>query len=173
MAMEGQMTRSKILLVVLALAMLFPMSAYSQDVPGSTVGQQADAKRVAKQHRWYKDWQFWTAVGFQVSGVVRDVESTHRVLRDCAGCYEANSWLYGKRPSRHRMYLTHVGIVGGMGLLSYKTKQGLREIAPDNAGYAARQGWWLWTIPQAIMGTAHHIAANGNNDLHRRVTRIR
>lgn len=60
---------------------------------------QTKKKRVA-------DKKFWFAVTIIVAASALDVESTMYWQKQCPSCREMNAWLYGKRPSRKRMYLT-------------------------------------------------------------------
>ena len=60
---------------------------------------QTKKKRVA-------DKKFWIAAAVIVAASALDVESTAYWQKACPTCREVNSWLYGKRPSRKRMYLT-------------------------------------------------------------------
>ena len=62
-------------------------------------GAQAKKKRVANK-------KFWFAAATMVVTSILDVESTKYAFNRCPECRELNSWLYGKRPTRKRMYLT-------------------------------------------------------------------
>ena len=60
---------------------------------------QTKKKRVA-------DKKFWIAAALIVAASVADVESTAHWVKACPSCREVNAWLYGRRPTRRRMYLT-------------------------------------------------------------------
>ena len=76
----------KLLLVVVAVTLL-----------ASSAGAQAKKRRVA-------DKKFWIATVVIVAASALDIESTQRALKRCPSCTEANSLLFGKRPTRGRMY---------------------------------------------------------------------
>ena len=64
-----------------------------------SAGAQAKKKRVT-------DKKFWFAAATMVATSMLDIESTQRAFNRCPECRELNSWLFGKRPTRRRMYLT-------------------------------------------------------------------
>ena len=78
----------KLILVVLAVTLL-----------AGSVGAQPKKKRVA-------DKKFWGAVVVMIAASIADAESTVHWMKVCPTCRELNSWLYGRRPTRKRMYLT-------------------------------------------------------------------
>ena len=98
---------------------------------------QTKKKRVA-------DKKFWIAAAVIVAASALDVESTVYWQKACPTCREVNSWLYGKRPSRKRMYLT-------LGAISAAEIAGMWWVKRDDMKHGTR----VWPIIP-IAHTAGH-----------------
>ena len=102
-------------------------------IPASA--QQPKKKRVA-------DKKFWFATALIVAASVADVESTVYWQKQCPTCKEMNSWIYGKRPTRKRMYLT-------LGAITAAEIAGMWWVKKDDD----KQGTKVWmVIPVAHVG---------------------
>jgi hypothetical protein len=116
----------KLFIAVLAMLLL--------TIPASA---QTKKKRVA-------DKKFWIAAAVIVAASALDVESTVYWQKACPTCREVNSWLYGKRPSRKRMYLT-------LGAISAAEIAGMWWVKRDDQ----QQGTKVWLVVP-IAHTAGH-----------------
>ena len=123
----------KLLLVVVAVTLL-----------AGSVGAQSKKRRVA-------DKKFWIATAVIVAASALDVESTMHWQRACPACREMNSWLYGKRPSRKRMYLT-LGAITGLEVW------GMWWVKRDDM----KQGTKVWVVIPVLHAGAHSGAAAYN-----------
>ena len=96
------------------------------------------AAQSAPKKKRISDKKFWFAAALIVAASVADVESTVHWVKACPSCREMNSWIYGKRPTRRRMYLT-------LGALTAAEIWGM--------WYVKRDGGKAWTvIPVAHVG---------------------
>jgi hypothetical protein len=95
---------------------------------------------------------YWTVMGVMVAGTIADVETTVSKLHECKGAQEFNSFLYGKRPGRGRMYGINVPIVVTVGWLSAKWKRDRTAV----------DGHFVWAILPSVIGGVHGIAAFHN-----------
>lgn len=82
---------------------------------------------------------------------VMDVESTVRAQRD-PEAVEVNSWVYGERPTRSRMYGVNLPLAAGLTYLAYRLKT--RSAAGSNA--------WGWKTPLLLLSAGHAAAAVAN-----------
>lgn len=82
---------------------------------------------------------------------VMDVESTVRAQRD-PEAVEVNSWIYGERPSRARMYGVNLPLAAGFAYLAYNLK---RSSSPSSHSSA-------WRAPLLLLSAGHAAAALAN-----------
>ena len=110
----------------------------------SAAGAQAKKKRVT-------DKKFWFAAVTMVAASALDIESTNRAFRRCPTCTEMNSWLFGKRPTRRRMYFTLMPITAAEIL-------GMYYVRKDDL----KQGTKAWIVIPIVHNAAHGGAAIWN-----------
>ena len=82
--------------------------------------------------------EFWALSTLSTLAVVGDAETSARVYAKCAGCYEVNSWLYGRRPGRARLYGEMLPIQAATIYVAYQLQK------------RCRRGVWcgvLWRAP--------------------------
>ena len=120
----------KLFIAVLAL-LLFTASASAQ----------TKKKRVA-------DKKFWIAAAVIVAASALDVESTVYWQKQCPSCREMNSWLFGKRPTRRRMYLT-------LGAITAAEIAGMWWVKKDDMA----QGTKVWLVVPIAHTVGHGGAA--------------
>ncbi len=82
---------------------------------------------------------------------VIDVESTIRAQRD-PEAVEVNSWIYGERPSRARMYGLNLPLAAGMAYLAYDLKK----------SSTPRPNSQAWRAPLLLLAAGHAAAAVAN-----------
>lgn len=107
-------------------------------------GAQAKKKRVT-------DKKFWLAAATMVVTSMLDIESTQYATKRCPECREMNSWLFGKRPTRKRMYLTLMPITAAEIL-------GMYYVRKDDL----KQNTKAWVVIPIIHNAAHGGAAIWN-----------
>ncbi len=78
---------------------------------------------------------------------VMDIESTVQAQRDPEAS-EANSWLYGDRPGRLRMYATSIPVLLGFAQVACRLHR--------DYGQGRR---WLWRFPLLALSAGHLAAA--------------
>jgi hypothetical protein len=99
-----------------------------------------------------KTLPFALAIGVMAAGTVADVETTVGALNRCKNSHEVNSWIYGKRPTRGRMYAINLPIMAAVTWLAAKNKQD-KKAGDFHA---------MWPITPLITGGVHAIAAAHN-----------
>ncbi len=82
---------------------------------------------------------------------VVDVESTVRAQRD-PEAVEVNSWIYGRRPTRARMYGVNLPLAAGFAYLTYDLKK--RSCPSSNSS--------AWRAPLLLLTIGHAAAATIN-----------
>ncbi len=113
----------------------------------------AESRTKPAGRRRVADKQFWLAVGFTVATMVYDAEATVAVIRH--GGQETNP-LFGKHPSRKRLYLQGGAITAGVLYGTYWLKK-----HPDGEHDPT------WLIAPAFMGAFHLYSGSANlNELH-------
>jgi hypothetical protein len=119
-----------------------------------TSQQQLLVSPSKKMDRKYsiKTVPFAIAVGVMIAGTVADVETTAAALERCKNSHEVNSWLYGRRPSRGRMYGINVPIMAAVTWIAAKNKQDKR----------AGDFHAMWPITLLVTGGVHGFAAAHN-----------
>ncbi len=86
------------------------------------------------------------------AATVIDVESTVRAQRD-PDAVEVNSWVYGERPTRARMYGVNLPLAAGMACLAYNLKK--KSSTPGQNSRA-------WRAPLLLLAAGHAAAAVAN-----------
>ncbi len=76
-----------------------------------------------------------------------DIESTVHAQRD-PEAVEVNSWIYGERPERARMYAINIPVTGALACLAYSWKTRY-----------SRSSRWAWCVPLIALGIGHSTAA--------------
>ncbi len=82
---------------------------------------------------------------------VWDIDSTLQAQRD-PDAAEVNSWIYGERPSRLRMYAINIPLTLGFAHVSYRLRQ----------RYSHTPHHWLWRVPLVALSVGHVAAAVAN-----------
>jgi hypothetical protein len=77
-----------------------------------------------------------------------DIESTVHAQRD-PEAVEVNSWVYGERPQRSRMYGINIPITTYLTCLAYSWKK----------SYSRGPTPWVWRTPLIALGIGHGVAA--------------
>jgi hypothetical protein len=80
-----------------------------------------------------------------------DIESTVHAQADPEAA-EVNSWIYGERPGRVRMYTVNVPVTAGLAALAYSWKM--------KYSHGARP--WVWRVPLLASAVGHGVAAIAN-----------
>ncbi len=96
--------------------------------------------------------EFIALLGTAVAALALDVESTKYFQRypDAA---ESNSWIYGERPSRGRMYAVGLPVAVALSALAGH----LKSSCPPKAKHP-----WAWRVPLWGLILGHGIAAATN-----------
>jgi len=102
-----------------------------------------------------KTWQYGVAVAVMAAGTVADMETTVRGLERCKNGHEVNSWLYGRRPSRARLYGINIPIMAGVAWVAAKTKQDKKS-----GDFHA-----MWPVPMLITAGVHGMVAAHNANI--------
>jgi hypothetical protein len=91
-------------------------------------------------------------LGTAAMALVLDIESTKYAQHDSEAA-EVNSWIYGERPSRARMYAVSVPVaVALMGYAGY-----LKASVPSET-----KNSWAWRVPLWGLSLGHAVAAAAN-----------
>lgn len=96
--------------------------------------------------------EFVLLLGAAAAATILDIESTIYAQHD-PEAVEFNSWIYGERPSRARMYAVSIPVI--MALASYAGH--LKESVPRDA-----KNGWLWRAPLWGLSLGHGVAAAAN-----------
>jgi hypothetical protein len=70
---------------------------------------------------------FWPMVGVCAGSIIADVQTSYNVEQRSPKGSELNSWLFGRRPSRARYYVTNAAIDGTEAFISYKLLHSRRK----------------------------------------------
>jgi hypothetical protein len=82
---------------------------------------------------------------------VTDIESTVQAQHDPQAA-EVNSWIYGERPGRARMYAVNLPVNATLTRLAYTWKE----------QYSHGPKPWVWRIPLIAVAVGHAAAALAN-----------
>jgi len=85
------------------------------------------------------------------AATLADIESTISSQRDPEAA-EVNSWVYGERPGRLRMYAVNLPATLLFMRLAYRWKE----------QYAGQRGSWIWRFPLIAATIGHSVAAFAN-----------
>jgi hypothetical protein len=96
--------------------------------------------------------EFGLLMGAAAMALVLDVESTKFAQRDPEAA-EFNSWIYGERPSRSRMYAVSVPVTIGLAAWAAYLKATLTDDAKNR---------WAWRLPLLGLSVGHTAAAAAN-----------
>lgn len=148
------MKRLSILMLLLANSCFAQGPNPEPRTPGFTVAEAKQEKRAEKRGFWgtvKRVAPYALAVGFHVSGIVRDDRNLQRLFAVCPSCYEKNSRLFGSRPSGVRLALIDGSILGGISVVTWFAKEKIPH-----------QAYGAWALPHVILGINRHLAANHN-----------
>jgi hypothetical protein len=95
---------------------------------------------------------FAALLGTAAAALVLDIESTKYAQRDPEAS-EFNSWIYGERPSRSRMYAVSIPVTIGLAAWSAHLR---------SASCADAKSRWAWQFPLWALSVGHGIAAAAN-----------
>jgi len=97
--------------------------------------------------------KYWAVIGLMAVGTIADVETTAAKVHECSGAKEVNSWLYGSRPTRGRMYGINIPIMVGTAWLAAIGKRDKKD-----------GGQWhsAWPILAYTLTGVHGLAAVHN-----------
>ena len=96
--------------------------------------------------------EFAVLLGTAAMALVLDIESTKYAQHD-PDAAEVNSWIYGERPSRGRMYAVSVPVTLAVAAFAGYLKVSLSADAKNN---------WAWRIPLWGLSIGHGVAAAAN-----------
>jgi hypothetical protein len=96
--------------------------------------------------------EFAVLLGTAAMALVLDIESTKYAQRDPEAA-EVNSWIYGERPSRSRMYAVSVPVTLALAAFAGYLKENLPADAKNG---------WAWRLPLWGLSLGHGIAAAAN-----------
>jgi hypothetical protein len=96
--------------------------------------------------------EFVVLLGTAAMALVLDIESTKYAQHDPEAA-EVNSWIYGERPSRSRMYAVSVPVTLALAAFAGYLKMNL----PADAKNA-----WAWRLPLWGLSLGHGVAATAN-----------
>lgn len=97
---------------------------------------------------------FWSLVAVDAASAVADTQTSLHNENLYPNSYEQNSWLYGKRPSPARYYLTDLAMDGGIALISYEFLHSRRKTlrvtgwALLGAVLVAHTEGWIYNVDQ-------------------------
>ena len=96
--------------------------------------------------------EFTVPLGTAAMALVLDIESTKYAQHDPEAA-EVNSWIYGERPSRSRMYAVSVPVTLALAAFAGYLKVSLSADAKNG---------WAWRLPLWGLSLGHGIAAAAN-----------
>jgi len=97
---------------------------------------------------------FWSLVTADAGSAIADAQTSRHNEDLYPNSYEQNSWLYGKRPSLARYYVTDLAVDGGSALISYELlhshRRGLRTTGWSLLGavLVAHTEGWIYNVNQ-------------------------
>jgi hypothetical protein len=104
-----------------------------------------------ERSEWFADAELVLLAITATLAAVLDVESTVHAQRD-PEAVEVNSWIYGERPSRHRMYGISLPVTIGFAYLGHRLKK----------MYPSGPNSWAWRAPLTALTLGHGAAAIAN-----------
>lgn len=96
--------------------------------------------------------EFAVLLGTSAVALVLDIESTRYAQHDPEAA-EVNRWIYGERPSRHRMYAVSVPVTLALAAFAAYLKLSLPADARNR---------WAWRLPMWGLSLGHGVAAAAN-----------
>ena len=96
--------------------------------------------------------EFAVLLGTAARALVLDIESTKYAQHDPEAA-EVNSWIYGERPSRSRMYAVSVPVTVALAAWAGYLK--------SRSSVDAKNGW-AWRLPLWGLSLGHGVAAAAN-----------
>lgn len=96
--------------------------------------------------------EFAVLLGTAAMALVLDIESTKYAQHDPEAA-EVNSWIYGERPSRSRMYAVSVPVTLALAAFAGYLKASLSADAKNG---------WAWRLPLWGLTLGHGVAAAAN-----------
>jgi hypothetical protein len=96
--------------------------------------------------------EFVVLLGTAAMALVLDIESTKYAQHDPEAA-EVNSWIYGERPSRSRMYAVSVPLTLALAAYAGYLKASLSSDAKNG---------WAWRLPLWGLSLGHGVAAAAN-----------
>ena len=102
--------------------------------------------------------EFAVLLGTAAMALVLDIESTKYAQHDPEAA-EVNSWIYGERPSRSRMYAVSIPVTLALAAWAGYLKATLSKDAKNRTN--AKNGW-AWRLPLLALSLGHGTAAAAN-----------
>lgn len=146
-AAEGAVVR---LLLISIILLILPAVVQAQNrVSGESPYPQAANLPFAPEQKpaVFRNKIFWPLVGAYAASAIADAQTSYKNEQKFPKGTEQNDWLYGRRPSLARYYLTNAAIDGAATFISYKVLHSRRKSLRV-------AGWGL-----LAEGTASHASA--------------
>ena len=107
--------------------------------------------------------EFAVLLGTAAMALVLDIESTKYAQHDPEAA-EVNSWIYGERPSRSRMYAVSVPVTLALAAWAGYLKASVSRASLSSKASVsmdAKNGW-AWRLPLLALSLGHGAAAVAN-----------